>query len=156
MIRITCHVHARTQWVKKPWPKPWSPVALMLLELLKRELPASNWLTEVSDSFSFFVVVVFLFLMILSLSSSLSSVYLLTKYPYKSGYVSCAACTVPVSGKTLTLPSITNSRVSKQVYIKVDPKCLGVKACLDISLNVPVSLISFFFFFCLAKKGEPL
>ena len=54
--------------------------------------------------------------------------------------MSLAACTVPVVGKTLILPAITNARVAKQVYVKLDPKCLGIEACLDIPLNIPVRL----------------
>ena len=77
----------------------------------------------------------------------LSTVYLLaTKWFYNFSCLSCAACTVPVIGRTLTLPAISNAKLAKQVYVKLDPKCLGIEACLDIPLNIPVSPSVFLFF----------
>ena len=90
---------------------------------------------------------VLLLLTLFLLICCLSTVCLLaTKWFYNSSCLSCVACTVPVIGRTLTLPAISNAKLAKQVYVKLDPKCLGIEACLDIPLNIPVSPSDFLFF----------
>ncbi|KAL8609979.1 hypothetical protein ACOMHN_029472 [Nucella lapillus] len=48
-------------------------------------------------------------------------------------------CTVPVTGKKIEFTPISNTKLAKLVYIKLDSRCLGVEACVDIPIKIPVS-----------------
>ncbi|XP_076472271.1 uncharacterized protein LOC143301767 [Babylonia areolata] len=46
-------------------------------------------------------------------------------------------CTVPATGKKIVIPPISDARLAKLVYVRLDPRCLGVETCVDIPLNIP-------------------